>query len=204
MKRPSHRLRHVCGITLSALFTCALVAFALTACQERSRVDAPAAERVPEGATVSAELLAALEEAQNLHHRADVLLRDAPKPTPGSTDAVIAEVAKVLLVRFPPGAPEGDDVRLDARARLGKLYLAAGCLDEAERVVEEGLVSATRDSFFLANLYNVRGELHEARAALLEDAAAVRIQSRRAIEAYARGQDINMRVQARVYEEAMK
>jgi hypothetical protein len=177
------------------------VALGVLGCSsERARVDAPAAERVPSGA-VSTELLAALEAAQKLHHHADALLRD------GQTDAAIAEVAAVLEVRFPADAPEADDVRLDARARLGKLYLSAGRLDDAERVVEDGLATVTRDSFFLANLYNVRGELHEARAAQLEeksdDAAAAKAELRRAIEAYARGQDINVRVQARVYQEAM-
>jgi hypothetical protein len=188
---------------LPVLLAAALLAgaaFGLAACSERARVDAPAAERVPSGA-VSSELLAALEAAQKLHHHADALLRD------GETDAAIAEVAAVLEVRFPADAPEADDVRLDARARLGKLYLAAGRLDDAERVVQEGLASVSKDSFFLANLYNVRGELHEARAALLDqkadDAAAVKAELRQAIEAYARGQDINVRVQARVYQEAM-
>ena len=182
-------------MTLRRLLVLALV-LALAACQERTRVDTPAAERAP-AVTVSPELLAALEEAQNLHHRADVLLRD------GQADAAMVEVARVLQVRFPAGASEVEDVRLDARARLGKLYLGAGRLDEGERVVQEGLESATRDSFFLANLYNVRGELHEARAASLDDAAAAKAELHRAIEAYAHGQDINVRVQARVYQEAM-
>jgi len=188
--------RHLPRLLAVALLACA--ALALAACSERARmnVDTPAAERVPSG-VVSRELLAALETAQKLHHHADVLLRD------GQTDAAIAEVAAVLEVRFPADAPEANDVRLDARARLGKLYLAAGRLDDAERVVQDGLTSVSKDSFFLANLYNVRGELHEARAASLDDAAAVKAELRQAIEAYARGQDINVRVQARVYQEAM-
>jgi tetratricopeptide (TPR) repeat protein len=173
-----------------------LLLLVLAGCQERTRVDAPAAEQVPAG-TVSPQLIAALEQAQSLHHRADELLRQ------GQTDAAIAEVARVLQVRFPAGAGEGDDVRLDARARLGTLYLKAGRLDEAERVVEEGLASASRDSFFLANLYNVRGELHEARAASLSDPEAAKAELRKAILAYGHGQEINVRVQARVYQEAM-
>jgi hypothetical protein len=171
-----------------------IVLLALAACQDRTHIDTLAAP-----VAASPELLTALERAQNFHHRADVLLRD------GKPDAAIAEIAHVLEVHFPAGAPEADDVRLDARARLGTLYLGAGRLDDAERVVQEGLVSGARDSFFLANLYNVRGQLHEARAASLEngDAAAAKAELRRAIAAYARGQDINVRVQARVYQEAM-
>ena len=72
---------------------------------------------------------------------------------------------QVLAVRFPGDAPEGDDIKLDARALLAKLLLANDHLDDAMAVVDEGLTMTRRDSFFLANLYTVKGELHEARAA---------------------------------------
>ena len=181
------------------LLVALLVGVAACTSSERSRVDTPAAERTPV-ASASAELLKALEAAQTLHHHADALVQA------GQTDAAIAEVARVLEVPFPAGAPEAEDVRTDARARLGKLYLDAGRLDEAERVVDEGLAAGGRDSFFRANLYNVRGELHEARAVRLDEQAAdaaAKAELRQAIEAYAHGQDINVRVQARVYQEAM-
>ena len=184
------------GKVKRAVLAAAVIALvALAAACQSARVDAPAAEQAP--AVASAALLAALEEAQALHHHADVLLRD------GDTTAAIAEVARVLDIRFPAGAPETEAVRLDARARLGKLYLSLGNLEEAERVTNEGLTAAARDSFYLANLYNVRGELHEARAATLDDKTAANLELRRAIEAYAHGQDINVRVQARVYQETL-
>jgi hypothetical protein len=177
------------------LLVLALVALGgLVACQERPSIDAPAVEQA--SAAASTDVLAALEAAQALHHRADVLLRDG---TPTATRAAIDEITKVLAVRFPAGAPEADAVQLDARARLGKLYLSLADLDAAERVTQDGLTDAARDSFYLANLYNVRGEIHEARAATLDDKTAANVELRRAIEAYAHGQDINVRVQARVY-----
>ena len=72
--------------------------------------------------------------------------------------------AQILSLQFPAGAPEADDVRLDARALLAKLLVGQDQLDEAMRIVEEGLASSQRDSFFVANLYTVQGEIHEARA----------------------------------------
>ena len=35
-------------------------------------------------------------------------------------------------------------------------------------VVTEGIAQSQRESFFVANLYTVKGEIHEARAALLD------------------------------------
>jgi tetratricopeptide (TPR) repeat protein len=142
-------------------------------------------DQVGPSAAASDATLRALEQAQRLHHEADLAV------SRGDLDHAIDSVRAVLAVSFPAGAPEAEDVFLDARARLGLLLLQANRLDEAERVVDDGLAQATRESFFLANLYSVRGKLHEAR----QDAHA-------AIDAYERGQQMNFRVQDRLYKEA--
>jgi len=115
---------------------------------------------------VSEELMLALGQAKNFHGKADVFLKN------GEVDRAIAEVERVLKIAFPPGAPEGEDVLLDARARLAKLMLGKGDVQAARQVVIEGIGSATRESFFLANLHTVHGEILEAQAVLLEDSDA--------------------------------
>lgn len=134
---------------------------------------------------VSEALLVALAQARNYHHLADVQLAD------GNTQAAIDAVAQVLDVPFPLGSIEEEDVKLDARARLAKLYLSAGRLAEAERVVADGIAGARRESFFLANLYAVKAKLHEARG-----------EKRQAIEALERSIEINKKLQQEVLKEA--
>ena len=71
-------------------------------------------------------------------------------------------------------------------------------LDEAMRTVMEGLAQSARESFFVANLYTVQGEIHEARAALLDEAnekAKASEEKRRAIESYDRSIQINEALQ---------
>lgn len=143
---------------------------------------------------IDKELMIALGQAKNFHHKAKVYMTD------GNLAAATSAVRQILTVRFPPGAPEADDVRNDARALLAKLLISQGQLDEASRTVEEGLAHSQRDSFFVANLHTVQGEIHEARAAALDatgqagKAAAVE-QRRAAIAAYDRSIQINERLQ---------
>lgn len=108
----------------------------------------------PEDA-IDKELMLALSQAKNLHHKAKVFSSD------GNIEAAIVAVRQILTVRFPAGAPEGDDVRNDARALLAKLLMGKGQLEEAMRVVQEGIAQSQRESFFVANLYTVQGEIHE-------------------------------------------
>ena len=126
---------------------------------------------------IDQKLMVALSQAKNFHHKAKVYMTDGDLP-----DAIEA-VRSILAIQFPAGAPEAEDVRLDADALLAKLLLAQGKSDEAMKVVEQGIASRTRDSFFLANLYTVAGEVHEARAADLEGDAA-KAEKKAAIEAY--------------------
>jgi tetratricopeptide repeat protein len=167
------------------------------ACDSRhGGVTTPPAEREPQ--TLSEPLLIALAQAKNFHHQAEIRLAD------GDTDGAIAAVSRILAIPFPAGAPEAEETLLDARARLAKLCLGAGRLDEARRVVDEGLATATRDSFFLANLHTVSGEVHEARAKQLEasDPAGARAARQAALAAYDRSIEINDRLQRQLLKEA--
>src|SRR5207302_193656 len=73
--------------------------------------------------SIDEHLMLTLEEARAWQHRADVHLED------GAVAEAIHDVEQVLAIAFPPGAAEGEETRLDAHARLAKLYLVAG--DEA-------------------------------------------------------------------------
>ncbi|MBA2538792.1 MAG: hypothetical protein H0V17_04085 [Deltaproteobacteria bacterium] len=107
---------------------------------------------------IDEQLMIALGQAKNFHHKAKVYMSD------GKVTEAIASVRQILSLRFPANAPEADDVRNDARALLARLLVSQNQLDEAMRVVEEGLAAVTRESFFVANLYTVKGEIHYARA----------------------------------------
>ena len=141
------------------------------------------------GPVISEALMLALAQAKNYHHKANVLVADG-KPA----DAIVV-VRQILALRFPANAPEADDVRHDARALLAKLLASQGQLDDAMTVIAEGLASATRDSFFVANLYTVQGELHQARAEVLAKDPARKTEAdnarRAAIVAFDRSIQIN-------------
>jgi hypothetical protein len=111
---------------------------------------------------IDQKLMIALSQAKNFHHKAKVYMSD------GNTASAIASVREILSLHFPANAPEAEDVRNDARALLARLLVGQGQLEDAMNVVKEGLGSATRESFFTANLYTVKGEIHEARAQALD------------------------------------
>lgn len=148
---------------------------------------------------IDQQLMVALAQAKNFHHRAKVYMSD------GNVPAAMESVRAILSLRFPPGAAETEDVRADARALLAKLMIGRGELDEAARVVDEGLADARRESFFIANLYTVKGEVHEAQAAAAvaqgeAGAAAAASHRREAISAFSRSIEINSAIQKRLYE----
>jgi hypothetical protein len=135
---------------------------------------------------LSEELMLPLAQAKNFHRKADVYLQD------GDVVGAIAAVREVLSVSFPADSAEGQEVLLDARARLAKLLVTSGAVDEAMAVVDAGIAGATRDSYFLGNLYTVKGEVHEARAVLLDDTdrAAATTERKAAITALDRANEI--------------
>lgn len=169
--------------------------------------DAPrSVTRVPDPGDAEAreligqDLLVALAQAKNFHHKAKVYMSD------GNLAAATTSVRQILSLSFPRGAPEADDVRNDARALLAKLLVSQGQLDEAARTITEGLAQSQRESFFVANLYTVQGEIHEARAAALDGdgeagKAAARDERHAAIESYDRSIQINERLQSKLMEE---
>lgn len=141
------------------------------------------------------ELLLALAQAKNFHHKADVQLKQA------NIGEALASIREILTIAFPEDAPEAEDVKLDARARLAKLLNVQGNTTEAMSVVDTGIASATRRSFFLANLHTVRGEIYEAMANMLDDDESdeardkARAARRSAIEAFDKSIEINAELQ---------
>lgn len=138
-------------------------------------------------------LLAALGTAQALQHRADEL------EEMGETERAIAEARRVLDVTFPDGAPEREDVRLDAHGRIAELELTRGGLAAADAALDAGLAEASRDSYFRARLRVVRGRVLRARAAELRasgDEAGARAASEAALVALEESIAENQRVLA--------
>jgi predicted negative regulator of RcsB-dependent stress response len=149
----------------------------------------------PNEGQIDQALLVALSQAKNFHHEAKVYMTD------GNLPDAIAAVQRILGITFPAGAPEAEDVRLDARALLAKLQVLQGKVDDAMKTVDDGIASATRESFFLANLYTVKGEVLEARAANLEGDAA-KADRRAAIAAYDRSLQIDETLQKQLVGES--
>jgi hypothetical protein len=73
-------------------------------------------------------------------------------------------------------------------------------------VVKEGIGQSQRESFFVANLYTVKGEIHEARAAALDPNDPANKQKmidekHQAIESYDKSNAINAALQQQLMEE---
>ena len=149
---------------------------------------------------IDQDLMIALSKAKNFHHKARVYMSD------GKLVEATASVREILSLKFPPGAPEAEDVRNDARASLAKLLIAQNQIEEAMTVVTEGIAQSQRESFFVANLYTVKGEVHEARAAALDPAdpankSRIEDEKHAAISAYDKSNEINTAIQIRLMEE---
>jgi tetratricopeptide (TPR) repeat protein len=165
----------------------------LGACSKRE--PPPTTHTAEPADAIGPALMVALGQAKNFHHKAKVYMTD------GNLGAATASVRQILSLTFPRGAPEAEDVRNDARALLAKLLVSQGQLDEAARAVDEGLAQSDRESFFVANLYTVQGEIHEARAtALGDDKAAATDERHKAIESFDRSIQINTRLQKQLME----
>jgi tetratricopeptide (TPR) repeat protein len=182
-----------------ALVAAVIGALGLAACSsERDRDPAPTTRVAEPTDAIDQELMVALGQAKNFHHKAKVYMTD------GNLAAATAAVRQILSLGFPRGAPEADDVRNDARALLAKLLVSQGQLDEATRTIDEGLAPGQRESFFVANLYTVQGEIHEARAAAFDTSDAGKASAvderRAAIGSYDRSIQINERLQHQLME----
>lgn len=151
---------------------------------------APATSRSP--AVNGEATLLMLAEARAWQRRADLHLLD------GDIAAASASIREVLAIPFPADAAEAEDVRLDACARLAKLYLGKGgqeAEDEALKQIEAGRQIGVHDSFFRAHLEMVAADIHEARAARLTDEEAKKAEKRHAIEALDHAIEIDRRLQ---------
>jgi len=136
-------------------------------------------------------LLSAIGTAEALQHQADEL------EARGDRAAAIERARAALDVPFPAGAPERQDVRLDAWGRIAELELGRGEDAAAEEAVRAGLGEASRRSYFEARLFVVLGRIHRARATAARaahDEDAARRESDAALEALERSIAINAEV----------
>jgi hypothetical protein len=187
---------------LAMLLGGALVALGMACDSDNDRGKSGGVTRItePEDA-IDEALMVALSQAKNFHHKARVYMSDGQLPL--ATTAV----RQILAIKFPAGAPEAEDVRTDARALLAKLLVAQGQVDAAMSIVDEGLASATRESFFVANLYTVKGEVLQAQAELLvatgqpADGDRAREIRKQAIVAFDKSIAINEALQKQILEE---
>jgi predicted negative regulator of RcsB-dependent stress response len=171
-----------------------LLVMLVTACSCNSQSEPLPTTHTPEPAdAIDQNLMIALSKAKNFHHKAKVYMSD------GNIAEAIASVREILSLQFPAGAPEAEDVRNDARALLAKLLLGQGNVDEAMRVVTEGIAQSQRKSFFVANLYTVKGEILEARAAQQPPDEAKKTKHE-AIEAYDTSNQIDTELQKQLME----
>lgn len=137
-------------------------------------------------------VLLMLTEARAWQRRADLHLSD------GDLAAAIASVKEVLNIPFPSDAFEAEDVRLDACARLAKLYLATGgaaAEEQALAQLELGRKGSTHDSFFRVHLEMVAADVYEARAGRLTEPEAKKEAKRQAIGALEQATQIARRLQ---------
>ncbi len=189
---------------MCAISTVALVfVFAMPACVDRGDSDSstPGGSvtklQQPED-SLGEDLMVTLLTAKNFHHKANVFEMN------GEIEKAAAEIRKILTIKFPAGAPEAVDATLDARARLAKLLMKLNKHDEAMKIVKAGIASAKRDSFFVANLYTVKGQLHEARAKALKDSTSeddkksFKAHSVQAIKDLTKSNEINEAIQKRL------
>lgn len=182
---------------LALLLTIGNVVF-FVATRDSGSADTRSVTRVAEpDDVIGQDLMMALAQAKNFHHKAKVYMTD------GNLGEATAAVRQILSLEFPKGAPEAEDVRNDARAMLAKLLVGQNQLEEAMRTVTEGIAQSSRESFFVANLWTVQGEVHEARATQLltaNDKPKADAERRAAIEAYDRSIKINEALQKKLME----
>ena len=185
---------------VTSVFLLGLV-IAITSCSERDAAapPPPPTTRTAEPAdAIDQHLMLALSQAKNFHHKAKVYMSD------GNLAAATASVREILSLEFPAGSPEAEDVRNDARALLAKLLVGQGQLEEAMRVVQEGIAASQRESFFVANLYTVKGEIHEARAQDADKAGEKQKatdERHAAIEAFDKSNQIDIALQKKLAED---
>jgi len=159
-----------------------VVALILLACCGGDRSSPPGAK----SAVIGDHLMAYLGIAKAYHAKARIYAIE------GKLALATGSMRELLALEY-PDAPEAEDVRNDARARLATWLVGQTRFDDAMAVVSEGISESKRESFFVANLYTIKGELHEARAEALvaSDPVQVAAERRAALDAYDRSNQIN-------------
>jgi tetratricopeptide (TPR) repeat protein len=117
------------------IVTLAALALVIGACSPRDESESrggPLTRLAEPEDALSEPLMVALAQARNFHHKADVLLQQ------GKLDDAVAAVRAILTIDFPADTPESEEVILDAHARLAKLLVSTGQVDEALAVVDAG------------------------------------------------------------------
>ncbi len=179
----------------AVLITIANAVFFLSTRDSSTEADRAVTRVAEPDEVIGQELMMALAQAKNFHHKAKVYMTD------GNLTEATAAVRQILSLRFPTGSPEAEDVRNDARALLAKLLVSQNQLEEAMRTVNEGIAQATRESFFVANLFTVHGEVHDARATQFDregQKAKGDDERRNAIRAYDKSIQINEALQKKL------
>jgi len=175
-----------------ALALAAAVTSLPSGCAERHDKSSPPCVCRPDDA-LSPELMSMLAVARAHHHRADLLLQRRPPQLARAIDAVRAILALKLDRRY----AEAEEVRLDATARLAKLQARSGDLAGALRTVRQQLKVPARQSFYLANLHAVHGELLQQQVDRLRksgDGVTAKETARRAMRAFETSIAINERL----------
>jgi hypothetical protein len=195
MKKPAKLFAALALVAVSGVTGATIVA-----CSGEKSEPAPTTRIAEPTDVIDQDLMIALSKAKNFHHKARVYMSD------GKLAEATASVREILSLKFPAGAPEAEDVRNDARALLAKLLVGQNQLEEAMRVVQEGIAQSQRESFFVANLYTVKGEIHEARAAQLDPNDPAQKQKiveekHAAIDAYDKSNSINSALQDKLMED---
>jgi hypothetical protein len=178
--------------------TFALLILGLTCCSDRddrpSERGGSATQLAEPDSEIDQDLMVCLLQAKNFHHKAKVYMGDA------DLDDAIDAVRSILTIQC-PDAPEAEDVRMDAEAMLAKLLLLQGKPEDAMKEVDGALGKKTRDSFFVANLFTVKGEIFEAEAADQADIEKQRALKRQALDAYDQSNQIIEPLQKKLYED---
>ena len=174
------------------LLLAALVACLLAGCAKAAKERCCPCKR---GQQLDERLMVTLASARALHHQADIYQRQ------GQADQAMAAVKKILGLDLDARWPEAEEVRLDAAARLAKMMLAQKEAQQALTLVDGQIKGARRESFYLSNLYSVRGEILEHRAGVLDRAGnkeSAREVSREALAAFEKSIAINKKLQQRL------
>lgn len=128
---------------------------------------------------VEEKMLSMLSMAKSRHRLATLALRA------GKSDNALGYVDKILSLKFPKGFRPGEEMLLDAWARKAKMQLRLKQAKAALVTINAAIARPTWlvNSFYLANLYQVRGQVLEALQ-----------KPKRAVKSYQRSIKLNQRV----------